>query len=140
MFMYGSILIAVTLRPVVLSSKPVDEAEVCRYLTERSQDLLPITPLPIPLTTPPETRMYFILAITTRRCERKFSGIAKQVQPLTLPHIIDLKNTEFTPLSIRKLKYKDNSHSQNNIAKADGRAFPKFIARDYILKLTLYVI
>ena len=26
MFMYGSILIAVTLRPIVLSSKPVDEA------------------------------------------------------------------------------------------------------------------
>ena len=26
MFMYGSILIAVTLRPVVLSSKPVEEA------------------------------------------------------------------------------------------------------------------
>lgn len=26
MFMYGSILIAVTLRPVVLSNKPVDEA------------------------------------------------------------------------------------------------------------------
>ena len=41
-FKYGSILIEVTLRPWVLSNKPVDEA---------------MTPLPIPEMTPPVTRM-----------------------------------------------------------------------------------
>lgn len=29
MFMYGSILIAVTFRPVVFNNKPVEEAEDC---------------------------------------------------------------------------------------------------------------
>ena len=53
MFMYGSILMAVTRRPSVLRSSPVEEA---------------MTPLPMPLMTPPETRTYFIL--TLRRDEQ----------------------------------------------------------------------
>ena len=49
MFMYGSILMDVTRRPSVRSSRPVEDA---------------ITPLPIPEMTPPLTTMYFILQDT----------------------------------------------------------------------------
>ena len=45
---YGSIFIDDTFNPIVLSSSPVDEA---------------ITPFPMPLMTPPETRTYFMMAI-----------------------------------------------------------------------------
>lgn len=45
MFKYGSILIDVTRRPCVLSSRPVEEA---------------MTPFPMPEMTPPVTRMYFV--------------------------------------------------------------------------------
>jgi hypothetical protein len=45
---YGSILIDETFNPIVLSSRPVDEA---------------ITPFPMPLMTPPDTRTYFMIAV-----------------------------------------------------------------------------
>jgi hypothetical protein len=45
---YGSIFIDDTFKPIVLSSRPVEEA---------------ITPFPMPLMTPPETRTYFMMAI-----------------------------------------------------------------------------
>jgi hypothetical protein len=45
---YGSIFIDDTFNPIVLSSRPVDEA---------------ITPFPMPLMTPPETRTYFMMTI-----------------------------------------------------------------------------
>lgn len=63
MFMYGSILIAVTLRPVVFNSRPVEEAiEACQCLFWIGMDEVnaPITPLPMPERTPPDTRMYFM--------------------------------------------------------------------------------
>jgi hypothetical protein len=62
--MYGSILIAVTFNPVIFKRRPVDEAirESFKLVVARDRiKLIPITPLPIPLTTPPETRMYFVM-------------------------------------------------------------------------------
>ena len=44
---YGSILIEDTFKPIVFSSRPVDDA---------------ITPFPMPLMTPPDTRTYFMMA------------------------------------------------------------------------------
>jgi hypothetical protein len=63
MFIYGSILIAVTFNPVVLRSRPVEEAtSTDSETTGPGKDLgIPITPFPIPLMTPPETRMYFVI-------------------------------------------------------------------------------
>jgi hypothetical protein len=63
--MYGSILIAVTFSPVIFKRRPVDEA-MCeefqtRKLGRQSCRLIPMTPFPMPLTTPPETIMYFVM-------------------------------------------------------------------------------
>ncbi len=49
---YGSILIAVTFRPILFRSKPVDEA---------------VIPLPIPEMTPPDTRTYLMAREEVRR-------------------------------------------------------------------------
>ena len=51
MLIYGSILIEVTLIPLDLRMVPM---------------LLAMTPLPMPLITPPVTKMYFILNIICR--------------------------------------------------------------------------
>jgi hypothetical protein len=63
-FMYGSILMAVTFSPDIFKRRPVEEAIrefQTRVWEERVIGLIPITPFPMPLTTPPETIMYFVM-------------------------------------------------------------------------------
>jgi hypothetical protein len=63
--MYGSILMAVTFSPVIFNRRPVDEA-ICWFQIQGWEDMRkhkPMTPFPIPLTTPPETMMYFGMTI-----------------------------------------------------------------------------
>lgn len=64
-FMYGSILMAVTFSPVIFNRRPVDEA-ICELNSGLRRNVYghkPMTPFPIPLTTPPETMMYFVMTI-----------------------------------------------------------------------------
>lgn len=76
-FMYGSILMEETFRPIVLSSRPVEEAEraisrsSCASFQGHAERIghcqclrvhhVPMTPFPMPLMTPPDTKTYFIL-------------------------------------------------------------------------------
>jgi hypothetical protein len=57
---------AVTLRPAVFKSRPVEEARggYKQPITASKRCVAPITPFPMPLTTPPETRIYFVIAAT----------------------------------------------------------------------------
>lgn len=56
---YGSILIEDTFSPMVFNSRPVEEA---------------ITPFPMPLMTPPDTRTYFMMVV--ERNEDYDAGLA----------------------------------------------------------------
>ena len=67
-FIYGSILMDVTFKPTVFNNKPVEEAK-SQQLIERDvlrvgrRYLVPMTPFPMPLTTPPDTRMYLVMIV-----------------------------------------------------------------------------
>jgi hypothetical protein len=75
--MYGSILMAVTFSPVIFNRSPVDEANARvsnSGLRRYAYGHKPITPFPIPLTTPPETMMYLVMTIETVGQGRVVSG------------------------------------------------------------------
>lgn len=59
-------MMAVTFSPVIFNRRPVDEA-ICERFKSRAAKIYhehkPMTPFPIPLTTPPETMMYFVMTI-----------------------------------------------------------------------------
>ena len=93
-------MIAVTLRPVVFKSSPVDEARIQLQLEVQKlhRRFIPMTPFPMPLTTPPETRMYLVIA--ARRVQHgKFLEIqtkppenkAKRVGTATPPYVWYIK-------------------------------------------------
>lgn len=66
---------AVTFSPVIFSKRPVDEA-ICEFQPQDCEDMLkhkPMTPFPIPLTTPPETMMYFVMTIEVEGQGREWS-------------------------------------------------------------------
>jgi hypothetical protein len=75
MFIYGSIFIDVTLRPVVFNRRPVEEARnesSKRHATKHTGNLAyhpPITPFPIPLMTPPDTIINLVISTTVNECK-----------------------------------------------------------------------
>ena len=76
MFIYGSILIAVTFSPVVFKSNPVDEAKkIISLFGKENENLVPMTPFPIPLTTPPETSMNLVMVGQVSLRKEKSGGL-----------------------------------------------------------------
>jgi hypothetical protein len=67
---------AVTFNPVVLSNNPVEDATTAHILSKKSKNhstlgvIVPMTPLPMPLTTPPQTMMYFVMGGMYLQSER----------------------------------------------------------------------
>ena len=56
----------VTFRPAVFNNKPVEEAMTTIDWARQPAGqyyLVPMTPFPIPLTTPPDTRMYLVMVV-----------------------------------------------------------------------------